>query len=188
MSKLSLASVALGVVLGAFAACDKGPTKDSASPAATPTAAAAPGAAAAPAPAAGGQSFGAGVTLKEAVSVEAILANPTAFKGKTVRVEGMITDVCPQRGCWFELAGTEPGHKLKFKVTDGDMVFPVDAKGKYAVAQGEISLNSLTLEQTRAYEEEQAKEHGKAFDPATVTTPTTIVRIDGTGALIRDKI
>jgi ABC-2 type transport system permease protein len=67
-------------------------------------------------------------------------APPTKYNTMPVRVEGMVLDVCPKRGCWFELAGGKPGAKLKFKVTDGEMVFPVDAKGKYAVAQGEVSV------------------------------------------------
>ena len=49
------------------------------------------------------------MTLTEIVAIDALLADPAAYQGKTVRVEGMITDVCPKRGCWFDLAGTEPG-------------------------------------------------------------------------------
>lgn len=164
------------------AACDKGPTKSSAEPAMASTA---------PAPAqaksmVSGQSFGAGVTLAETASIDAILADPTAFKGKTVRVEGMVLDVCPKRGCWMELAGKEPGHKLKFKVADGDMVFPPDSKGKTAVAQGAIAVNELSLEDSKAQAEYEAKEYGKTYDPASITKPTVVVRLDGTGAVFRD--
>lgn len=183
MQRLSLA-VTLAASLFT-AACDKGPTKSS-EPA--PAMAAAP---AANAPAAtkslvAGQTFGAGITLADSVSIDAILADPTAYKGKTVRVEGMVLDVCPKRGCWMELAGKEPGHKLKFKVTDGEMVFPPEAKGKTAVAQGAIAVNELSLEDSKAQAEYEAKEYGKPFDPASVTKPTVVVRLDGTGAVFRD--
>jgi hypothetical protein len=163
-------------------ACDKGPTKSSAEPAPA-MASAAP---AATKSVVSGQSFGAGVTLAETASIDAILADPTAFKGKTVRVEGMVLDVCPKRGCWMELAGKEPGHKLKFKVTDGDMVFPPDSKGKTAVAQGEIAVRELSLEDSKAQAEYEAKEYGKTYDPASITKPTVVVRLDGTGAVFRD--
>ena len=180
----SFAVILLGAPL--VAACDKGPTK-SKEPVATASAPAAiPATETVAAPK--GQKFGAGVTLTDAVAIDAILANPTAYKGKTVRVEGMVTDVCQKRGCWFEMAGTQPGAKLRFKVTDGEMVFPVDSKGKQAVAQGEVSVHELTLAETKDYEEEQAKESGKAFDPASITKPQAIVRLDGTGAVFRDKI
>ena len=158
--------------------CDKGPPKKS-----DPSSASA---AAAPAPAKPeGQRFGAGVKLTETTAIDKILESPKDWNGKTVRVEGMITDVCPKRGCWFELAGTKPGQKLRFKVTDGDMVFPMDAKGKQAVAEGVIAVRELTLEETKQRAEYEAKEYGIAYDPAKITEPTAAVRIDGTGAVFR---
>ena len=133
--------------------------------------------------AAKGQTFGAGVKLTETTSVEAILAAPKQYSGKTVRVEGMVTDVCPKRGCWFEMAGDKPGQKLRFKVTDGEMVFPMDSKGKKAVAEGVVSVTELTLEQTKQRAEYEAKEYGKPYDPAAITEPAVSVRLDGTGAV-----
>jgi len=157
-------------------ACDKGPTQGSA-----------PAMHATPGEPVAGTTYGAGVALVEATPVDTILADPDGFKGKTVRVEGMVTDVCERRGCWFEMAGTGAGLKLRFKVADGAMTFPVEAKGKYAVAQGVVAVNELTLEQTREYAVEQAQEKGEKLDPATVTKPTQIVRLDGTGAVVREK-
>ena len=173
------------------AACDKGPTKSTAAAPAsapTPTSVAEPAAAPIAAKATEGQKFGAGVTVAETTSIDALIADPIAFKGKTIRVEGMVTDVCPKRGCWMEMAGAEAGHKLKFKVTDGEMVFPMDAKGKIATAQGEVSVRELTIEQSKEYAEYQAKEYGKTYDPASVTKPMQLVMLSGTGAVIRDKI
>lgn len=190
---LSLALVAAG--------CDKGPK---AGATAAPTTAAAPAAPTAPSTAAAaaagvtpivdpaaagaGQSFGAGIKLPESTPIATILKDPKSFAGKTVRAEGMIVDVCPKRGCWFEMAGAGPGEKLRFKVVDGEMVFPLDAKGKYAVAEGTLSVKEMSLEDSVAYAKYQAEEKGEAFDPATVTAPMSVVRIDGTGALIRDKM
>jgi len=162
------------VLLFPLAACDKGPTSEAATT--TPTSQPAKT-----------TTFGAGVTLADATPVDKILGEPTAFRGKTVRVEGMVVDVCAMRGCWFEMAGATPGSKLKFKVTDGEMVFPVESKGMYAVAQGQVAVKDLTLEQSKEYAEELAREHGKPFDPASVTKPVQIVRLDGTGAVFRDK-
>lgn len=170
MSRLSV----LLILVTALVGCDKkgSPAKSE------------PAMAAASAPAAAkGQTFGAGVKLTETTSVDAILASPKQYSGKTVRVEGMVTDVCPKRGCWFELAGDKPGQKLRFKVTDGEMVFPMDSKGKRAVAEGVVSVTELTLEQTKQRAEYEAKEYGKAYDPASITEPAVSVRIDGTGAV-----
>ncbi len=187
-----IASLALLAALAATG-CSKGP-KTKANAAATE--AAKPGAtakagdtapAAPAAPAATGESFGAGVKLPDSTPIATILADPKAFAGKTVRAEGMIVDVCPKRGCWFEMAGPNPGEKLRFKVVDGEMVFPLDAKGKWAVAEGVLSVKDMSLEDSVAYAKYQAEEKGEPFDPASVTAPMSVVRIDGTGALIRDK-
>lgn len=166
------------VFLVLLAACDKGPSKSEAattsSSAPTPTEVA-------------GTKYGAGVSLTDTVAIDKILDDPAAFKGKTVRVEGMVTDVCPKRGCWFDLAGSAPGKKLKFKVTDGEMVFPMNAKGMHAIAQGQVAVRELTIEETKQQAEYQAKEYGIPYDPASITKPTVSVRLDGTGAVFRDK-
>ena len=180
----------------ALSACDKGPSRSEAAPA-TASTATPPGTATPPNTATltgtsavtpvTGQTLGAGVKLQESVSIDALLADPMKHAGKTVRVEGMITDVCPKRGCWMNLAGGEAGSKLKFKVVDGEMVFPMESKGKWAVAEGVVAARELTIEETRAQAEYEAKEYGIQYDPASITKPKISVRIDGTGAVIRDK-
>jgi hypothetical protein len=172
MGKLAVVFV---LVAGAMAGCNKSSKSE-----AGPAVAAKPAAAA-------GKTFGAGVKLAQATSIDEILKDPKAWTGKTVRVEGMIVDVCPKRGCWMELAGEQPGNKLKFKVTDGEMVFPPDAKGQRATAEGVISVKEMTLEESKQYAEYQAKEYNRPYDPASITGPTTIARIDGTGAVIHEK-
>ncbi|HLL23454.1 MAG TPA: DUF4920 domain-containing protein [Kofleriaceae bacterium] len=158
-----------------LAGCDKGSKSEAGTPVDKPAATATSSSA---------LSFGGGVKLAESTSIDKILASPKDWNGKTVRVEGMITDVCPKRGCWMELAGTQPGNKLRFKVTDGEMVFPMDAKGQRASAEGVIAVKELSVEESKQYAEYQAKEYGKPYDPASITQPTVIARIDGTGAVI----
>lgn len=188
ISKLRSSAILLFVAVAvaapaALAACDAGPKAGNAAPA---TGATAGGATPTAAPVVAGQSFGAGVKLADATAIEALLADPKAHVGKTVRVEGQIVDVCPKRGCWMDLAGPAPGQKVRFKVTDGEMVFPMDAKGKHAVVEGVVAVNELTLEETKEFVAYQQKEYGAERDPASVTEPMVIVRIDGTGAVVRD--
>ncbi len=134
-----------------------------------------------------GTKYGAGVTVAEVVPVSKILANPDEYAGKRVRVEGKVADVCQMRGCWFEMESDKPAETIKFKVTDGVMTFPTTAKGKYAVAEGIVKKMPLTLEQTIKMKEHEALEQGKPFDPASVKEPTTMIRLDGVGAVIRDQ-
>jgi len=134
-----------------------------------------------------GDKFGQGITLSETVAIDALLANPDAYAGKRVRIEGEVEDVCRMRGCWFAIKGEKPGQTMKFKVTDGVMTFPVSAIGKWAVAEGQVRKMPLTLEQTIKVKEHEALEQGQPFDPASVKEATTLVRLDGLGAVIRDK-
>lgn len=177
---MTLRTPLLLAALALAPACDRGPTKSEA--ATQPAAAATKVAAADP-----GLTLGAGVKLQQSVSIDELLADPMKHQGKTVRVEGMITDVCPKRGCWMNLAGTQAGQKLKFKVVDGEMVFPMESKGKWAVAEGVVAARELTIEETKQQAEYEAKEYGIPYDEASITKPKVSVRIDGTGAVIRDK-
>jgi len=181
---------AITFVLSALlvAGCDKGPTPGAQANATAPMAAK-PTSAETPAPASEpeGKVYGEGVSNAEAVAIADLLKDPSAYKGKKVRVEGMVTDVCPKRGCWFEMAGNQTGQKLRFKVQDGVMVFPMDAKGQHAVAEGVVAVRELNMDESKEYAAYQAEEMGKEFDPSSVTEPITIVRLDGTGAVLSDK-
>jgi len=66
-------------------------------------------------PAAAGDttSYGDGVTLKEAVAIDTLLANPDDYIGRTVRVDGVITGVCKKRGCWMQVTDSESGNGVR---------------------------------------------------------------------------
>lgn len=90
------------------------------------------------------EKFGKPLTLKETTKISDIYANPEKYQDKRVKVEGKITDVCTDMGCWIAIAGDKTGNKdaavLRFKVDDGVIVFPVAIKGKMVVAEGIISV------------------------------------------------
>ena len=112
-----------------------------------------------PLAAAAPESFGTGVSLKDATPIERIIAKPSDFEGKTVRVEGTISAVCTHMGCWMALApdAAKDGSTLMIKVDDGVIVFPVSAKGKRAAAQGVVQRVGGDHESNEA-----AAEHAKA--------------------------
>jgi hypothetical protein len=47
--------------------------------------------------------FGKGVTLKEATPLKALFETPEKFVGKTIRIDGVVTAVCAEMGCWMAL-------------------------------------------------------------------------------------
>lgn len=137
----------------------------------------------APAAQAEPQSYGAGVQVAEATPVAKILADPDAYVGKKVRVEGKVTDVCPMAGCWMEI--DEAGQMIKVKVDDGVIVFPKTAKGQPAVAEGVVEAIPMTREQYVDWLTHLSHETGKPFDPETIGDgPFRVLQIKGTGARI----
>ena len=123
------------------------------------------------------------LTVNEPIPLATLLAKPADYVGKTVQVKGKITEVCQMMGCWLDLTNDE-GQKLRIKVNDGEIEFPKDAAGKMAVAEGQFNKLELTREQAAARAEEEAKEKGKKFDPASVKGPVTIYQVQGAGAVI----
>lgn len=132
------------------------------------------------------QTFGAGLSLEKTTLVSSILETPDNYLGKKVQVKGMIVDVCASRGCWMYIAGDKPFQKLRFKVTDGDMVFPMTARGKMATVEGILQKFVLSKEDVIARKKHHAEETGEAFDPATVTSGETFYQLRGLGAEIPD--
>lgn len=130
--------------------------------------------------------YGADLALPTSTSIEALRADPEGYAGKTVRIAGTITEVCPKAGCWMKIADRD-GAEVTLKVRDGVMVFPMSAQGKRAIAEGTVRKIELSEKQARAYLEHLAEEKGETFDPTTVKGPMTIVRVDGRGALIRPQ-
>jgi len=124
------------------------------------------------------------LSVKEPVSIATLLAHPDDYAGKTVQVKGKITEVCQMMGCWMDLVG-DGGQKIRIKVNDGEIVFPKDASGKAAVAEGRFTKTVLTRDQAVAQAEEEAQETGRKFDPASVKSGMTLYQIQGTGAVIQ---
>ncbi len=129
--------------------------------------------------------YGEKLTLTDTTAISRILSNPDDFVDKKVLVNGEVLDVCPNRGCWMDIGGNKPGEKIRVKVEDGVIVFPVEAKGNEALAEGEVEKLELTEKQARAWFQHVADEKGEPFDSTSIQGPMTIYRIKGSGAEIK---
>jgi hypothetical protein len=131
--------------------------------------------------------YGKEITLEEKTKISEILEDAESFLDKTVLVEGEILDVCPMAGCWIELSSDVEDEKIKVKVKDGEIVFPMEAKGSTALVEGKVYKIELSKERAIKYYEHLADEKGEKFDPSTVTGPVTIYQIKGIGAEINQE-
>jgi hypothetical protein len=117
--------------------------------------------------------LGAGVTLAEATPIAKLLETPEAFVGKTIRVDGVATNVCEDMGCWMAIGDSATAEKtVRMKVEDGVIVIPVSAKGKKVSAEG-------------VWEVAGASGHGDHPAPAADPNAPKRYQLKGTGAVIK---
>ncbi len=138
----------------------------------------------------GAETFGAAPTVKDATPIAQLLAKPADFQGKTVRVEGIVTDVCTMMGCWMGIAPTDApkGPAVLIKVDDGVIVFPTSARGKRATAQGVMERVGAADKEGQEAAREHA-EHAEHADharraPVPRREETTSWQIKATGAIV----
>jgi hypothetical protein len=132
--------------------------------------------------AADGKTYGAGVKLTAATPIEQLLASPKDFVGKTVRVDGIVTAVCDKAGCWMDLrdekADAKSARTLRMKVNDGEISFPVAAKGKKASIEGVFEPVGEAMAKEYAADAKEAKAGSE------MKTPAPTYQLKGTGAVI----
>ena len=125
----------------------------------------------------GDTKLGTGVSLKDSTAIKALVEQPGAYVGKTLRVDGVATAVCTEMGCWMAVAaeGDEKGPTVRLKVDDGVIVFPVTAKGRKVSAEGVFELVGSGAEPAEA-----AAEHAKHDAKASLK-----YQLKATGAVIK---
>ena len=129
--------------------------------------------------------YGKDLTLKETTKISDIYAKPDAFNGKTVKVRGAIVEVCEMKGCWIALASDKEFQQMRFKVDDGVIVFPLDAKGLTATVEGVVTVTLESVADPLEHGKKMAEEMKKPFDPTSVKGPKTTVMIKGEAAEIQ---
>jgi len=99
-------------------------------------------------------------------------------------VKGKVVEVCEKAGCWMNMTDPNSSAKVRIKVKDGEIVFPKEAVGRMAVAEGTFTRIDLTKDQLIAQMKHEAEENDKKFDPSTITAGKTIYQIKGSGAVV----
>lgn len=137
------------------------------------------------APAWADTTYGEGLTGEDTTLISTILANPDAYVGKTIRVQGLVTEVCAKRGCWVAIASDQEFQTLRFKVQDGVIVFTPDVKGKRGTFEGVLARYELSMEQSIERAKHHAEEQGEEFDESSITGPEIYYQLEGTGAVVQ---
>ncbi len=125
------------------------------------------------------------LTLTEVTKISEINKNSDKYVGKRVLIEGIVINVCAARGCWMDISSDVPFEKIQIKVVDGEIVFPLEAKGKTARVEGIAEELKLSKEEAVELARHQAMESGGTFDSASITGPVNYLRVRGLGAVIQ---
>lgn len=86
----------------------------------------------------GPEQYGEKLTVTEITPVSDILANPGAFAGRTVRIEGEIARECPT-GCWFDVR--DGGATIYVDIGPQGLAIPQHVGGK-VVVEGMVSTEN----------------------------------------------
>ena len=110
--------------------------------------------------------YGAGVTIAKATPIKELYASPEKFVGKTMRVDGVVTAVCTEMGCWLALGATDsPDQAVRFQADhDGKIVFPITMKGKQASAEGVFVKIGADDKEAKEAAHEHAADQPKAAE------------------------
>jgi len=84
---------------------------------------------------AGEWSFGNDMGEATVVSVTDLNESPSEYAGKRVRIEGQVSSVCKNMGCWVEVTGSEGG-KIMASSDAHDVFVPRNSEGKHIVVEG----------------------------------------------------
>jgi hypothetical protein len=133
------------------------------------------------------QSYGHDVSGATSIRIADLTANPEQYVDQLVKIEGLVDDVCPMKGCWVDIIEAQSSDTIRFKVQDDVIVFPVAAKGSQIVAEGFLRKHDLTKQQAIKRMRHFAKEKGEEFNEDSVTGAMVFYQIEGVGAVVQDE-
>ena len=98
----------------------------------------------------------------KSVTVAQLMEKPDAYAKDPVVVEGVVSTVCTNMGCWMQLApeAGKDGVHVTFK--DYGFFVPTDSQGMKARAEGTARVTTLSKEEADHLEGEGAKLHRNA--------------------------
>ena len=111
------------------------------------------------------------------VSLRAVLDHPDDYKGKLVRLQGKIDQVCPMRGCWLLLDDAGARARVTFK--DYGFFVPTDSAGKQVRMDARVVKQTISEERAMHLQSETEGGNQEA-----VRGPQHIVALVATGVEI----
>ena len=101
---------------------------------------------------------------------------------KTSKISGRIVETCSKKGCWMTLDTGEDTLFVKFR--DYAFFVPTDSvEGKKAIIQGDLFLDTVTVEMLKHYAEDDGKSEEEI---AQITEPSYDMGFTANGVIIAE--
>ncbi len=99
---------------------------------------------------------GAAFQLTDVIPAKQVIADPAAFVGKTVRVEGRLTEVCQSKGCWAVMAD-DAGGSVRVMMKNHSFGIDTGSAGKTCQVEGTVLAKAVDPAAEAHYASEGAK-------------------------------
>ena len=119
-------------------------------------------------------------------NVADVLAQPASFAGRDVQLQGTISEVCQEKGCWLRIADPSGGEETVFvKFTcpvDGEYLIPKDAAGKPVVVQGQVVVEEMDEATARHMAEDSGRSPAEI---EAIKGPQKVIRVMSPSAKVK---
>lgn len=123
--------------------------------------------------------FGAPISDAKPMTLASLLEEPAASNGKVVVVEGVVDEVCQNKGCWMTLK--HDGQEMRVRFKDYAFFVPKDSSGKTARIEGVFEVKDVPVDEARHYLEDA----GKSEEAAKITAPVKSFTFMASGVELR---
>jgi len=113
------------------------------------------------------------------VSLEKVLAEPEAWNGRRLTLEGTAREVCAKKGCWLVMEAGE--RELRMTFQDYAFFVPLDSAGSEVRAEGVFTIQETPVEEARHYLEDA----GRHAEAQAITAPVKSYTFVATGVELR---
>jgi hypothetical protein len=126
-----------------------------------------------------GMVFGAKTTADGAIPVNELPAKLNGAEPATIKVTGVVKEVCKAEGCWLKMETANGAMMIKMK--DHAFLVPLSMNGKTIVVDGIATLKETSVEMLRHYAEDAGKSKEEI---AAIKEPKKEITMQAKGILV----
>lgn len=129
-------------------------------------------------PANAGMTFGEKVTAKGAIDINE-LASTITEEPTTVKIKGVVSEVCTKEGCWLKMKTANGSMMVKMK--DHAFLVPLSMNGKEIVVEGKAKMKVTSVKELQHFAEDAGKSE---MEIAEIKDPKKEILINAVGILV----